>query len=255
MADSIEYHRVVWHGMDLVARCERLDDRRFRVAGVPTAVLTPDHMDVEFFDLRAADAVAHFSLDGVSAERLTVERESRGGAVVVAELQQPLPPVRGPSARFAPHAGDIPFAQALERARRKEVAIDVAGIREAERYWVFPVHRIGCIGVVVEKADGRAARFGSSWDLETWIWGYERGLVTEEPIDFVITEVLDPVGAGQLLDELRIGGKRREQRREILRQLPAVLPASVNWMAICPLRRDAGRSLRWEARGEPKLRD
>jgi hypothetical protein len=255
MADSIEYHRVVWHGADFVARCERLGDRRFRVADVPTAGLTPDQMDVELYDPRAPDAAAHFSLDGVRAERLAVERESRGFAVVVAELEQPLPAVQPPVPRFAPRAGDISFPQSLDHARRKEKAIDVADVRETERYWVFPVHRIGCIGVVVEKSDGRATRFGSNWDLDTWIWGYDRGLVTEEPVDLIITAVLDPVEAGRLLDELHIGGKRREQRREVLRELPAVLPASVNWMAIGPLHRDAGRSLRWEARGEPKQRD
>jgi hypothetical protein len=240
-----EYHQVRWYDFDAECACERLSDVRFRIFEFSTSEVSLDGTSVREIDISRPDAVAHLQVDGVPVERSTIEREKFGLVTLVVELKTPLPPVRPPAPRFPSHAGDLSFDEALARARTLESAINLKAVRETEAYWVFPVHRVGCCGVVVEKADGHATRLGSSWTLETWLWGYDRGLATQQPVNFVVTEVVDIDRAVDLLGRLGIGSDR-EHRREALRALPATFPAAVTWKSIGELEEDNGSSFRWE---------
>jgi len=55
---------------------------------------------------------------------------------------------------------------------------DVAPIERPE-YWFLPVGYIGSSGVIVCKSSGRLTPLGSAFAIDDWLWGYERGLVTD----------------------------------------------------------------------------
>src|SRR5262245_57980967 len=111
------------------------------------------------------------------------------------------------------HPGSVTTRdEALARAKLLYSAVKVDQVRETPRYWVVPVQEIGCVGVVVEKASGETTALGSAWDLDTWLWGYDKGLVRrgtaiqDEPdvMDLVVTEVFDLESAARILEQLRI---------------------------------------------------
>jgi hypothetical protein len=138
---------------------------------------------------------------------------------------------------------DISFDEALSRAKREYEAVDIANVRETGTYWLFPVRQIGCRGVVVDKQTGLTTCLGSAWDLDTWLWGYEKGLVVEDPVDLVVTEVTDPERAVEILRRLRISPP--QGRRAALQQLPVVFERAVTWIALGELAADKESSFKW----------
>jgi hypothetical protein len=91
--------------------------------------------------------------------------------------------------------------------------------------------------------DGHVTDFGSAYPWEDWIWGYERGLVCDEPVDLVVESVIDLEMAVDVLDALRIGFRADNRRR--LAAPPVVFPAAVNWMAIPELRQRGDTAFTW----------
>ena len=102
---------------------------------------------------------------------------------------------------------------------------------ERRKYWFFPVGYIGSIGVFVDKATGALTSAGSAYDLETWSWGYERGLLAE-PTNLTVTNISDAHNTLELLLHVLGAGParlpnpnpKRRWLRDQLGRLPATFP-------------------------------
>jgi len=116
--------------------------------------------------------------------------------------------------------------------------VNEQGSLDRGRYWFIAVHQIGCIGVVVEKEDGRATPLGSSGATDAWLWGYEQGFLEAEEHDLVITEVLDLDATLNVAKSIA-----RVTWHDFQKPLPLIL--SVTESALVPLFEDRGRSFRW----------
>ena len=91
--------------------------------------------------------------------------------------------------------------------------------------------------------DGVVPFLGAGWDVDTWLWGYERGLVTDKPRDLTVVAVNDRARA---VDALRRITRTQapDEHEAKLAALPAVYPRAVTWHAIEALR-TAGDAFVW----------
>lgn len=134
--------------------------------------------------------------------------------------------------------GDVDFFEALEAACFNSGPIQVDEIEELDAYWVFPVHSVGNTGAFADRRTGRIVGMGSPLPATMWIWGYERGLLDDDPRDLVIEQVKDPARAiGALKRFARIGFDE-------LQNLPLILEGCASWQAIFPLH-EAGDAVTW----------
>lgn len=147
-------------------------------------------------------------------------------------------------------SGGISFDEALSRAKREYAAVDITSTRETEAYWVFPVHQTGCFGVVVDKKTGHTTCLGSAWNMETWLWGYERGLVVDAPVNLLVTEVFDIDRSVEILRRLRISPP--QGRRAALQHPPVLFEQAVTWMALGELAADKEASFKWKIQPVPE---
>jgi hypothetical protein len=145
--------------------------------------------------------------------------------------------------------GTLSFDEALTRARAIHDAVILDRIRDGGHYWVFRVRQIGCRGIVVDKRSGLATALGSQWDLDTWLWGYDKGLVTGKhgvAFDLTVTKVVDYERAVALLKKLRISPP--EGRRAALQRLPRTFARAVDWRATQRLKNETGGVFEWSIR-------
>lgn len=158
--------------------------------------------------------------------------------------------IRAAEAKSGRPTDMISFDEALTRARAISDAVVLDRIRDGERYWVFRVRQVGCLGIVVDKKSGVATALGSLWDLDTWLWGYDRGLVTATVervhFDLTVTKVIDYERAVALLKKLRISPP--EGRRAALQRLPRTFEGAVDWRATQRLKNETGGVFEWSVR-------
>jgi len=158
--------------------------------------------------------------------------------------------IRAAEANSGRPTNTISFDEALTRASAICDAVVLDRIRDSERYWVFRVRQIGCLGIVVDKKSGLATALGSQWDLDTWLWGYDRGLVTAKDegvhFDLTVTKVIDYERAVALLKKLRISPP--EGRRAALQRLPRTFERAVDWRATQRLKNETGGVFEWSIR-------
>jgi hypothetical protein len=163
--------------------------------------------------------------------------------------------IRAAEAHKGRPANTISFDEALARARAIHDAVVLDRIGDREGYWVFRVREIGCLGIVVDKKSGLAKALGSQWDLDTWLWGYDKGLVTAAAegvhFDLTVTKVIDYERAVALLKKLRITPP--EGRRAALQRLPHTFERAVDWRATQRLKNETAGVFEWSLgrAGEP----
>ena len=145
--------------------------------------------------------------------------------------------------------GELTFDEALARARAVQADVLAERISSAAKYWVFRVRALDSFGVVVDKQSGVAVKLGATWDLETWLWGYEQGLVTGGSVDLMIMKVVDYERAVALLKKLRVSPP--EGRRAALQRLPRTFAGAVDASAIQRLKNETRGVFEWKiGRGE-----
>ncbi|HEX4457518.1 MAG TPA: hypothetical protein VIA18_06090 [Polyangia bacterium] len=145
--------------------------------------------------------------------------------------------------------GELTFDDALARARALAADVLDERISATAKYWVFRVRGADSFGVVVDKRSGAATKLGATWDLETWLWGYEQGLVTGGSVDLTVTKVVDYERAVALLKKLRVSPP--EGRRAALQRLPHTFAGAVDASAIQRLKNETRGVFEWKiARAE-----
>ncbi len=165
---------------------------------------------------------------------------------VAVTLDEPLPPAFTPYRRHPRRQGELSFQQILERLLA-ERSVRLSGVHESAGWWAFGVWQIGSCGFAVSRTDARITHFGSSFPWEDWIWGHERGLVTEKAADLVIESVRDIEASIALLDAMRIGSRADNRRR--LASPPVAYPRAVTWRHIWELRYKSEGAFRWKVSG------
>lgn len=145
-------------------------------------------------------------------------------------------------------ADELTFDDALTRARAVADVLDER-ISAAASYWLFRVRGADSFGVIVDKRSGVATKLGATWDLETWLWGYEHGLVTGGSVDLVVTKVVDYERAVALLKKLRVSPP--EGRRAALQRLPRTFAGAVDASAIQRLKNETRGVFEWKIERAP----
>jgi hypothetical protein len=154
--------------------------------------------------------------------------------------------IRATEAKSGRREGELSFDDALARARALQPDVLLERISSAAKYWVFRVRQLDSLGIVVDKKSGAATKLGATWDLETWLWGYEQGLVTGGSVDLTITKVIDYERAVALLKKLRVSPE--EGRRAALQRLPRTFAAAVDAGAIQRLKNETRGAFEWQIR-------
>jgi hypothetical protein len=152
--------------------------------------------------------------------------------------------LRATEAKVGRREGELTFAEALARAQSVQADVLLDRISVAEKYWVFRVRQLGCLGIVVDKKSGHATKLGATWDLETWLWGYDQGLVSDGSVDLTVTRVVDYEKAVALLKKLRVSPP--EGRRAALQRLPHTFAAAVDAGAIQRLKNETRGVFEWK---------
>ncbi len=157
--------------------------------------------------------------------------------------------IRAQEATRGRRAGELTFDEALARARAVQADVLDERISVAATYWVFRVRGLDSYGIVVDKQSGVATKLGATWDLETWLWGYEQGLVTGGSVDLMVLKVVDYERAVALLKKLRVSPP--EGRRAALQRLPRTFAGAVDASAIQRLKNETRGVFEWKiARAE-----
>lgn len=237
-----ERHRLTWDSEDGTAVFERIHDARFRTflmaAGDPSnwpgSVGWAIHRELP-------------SVDGVAAVEIFCGAVKYGEFSLELILAEPLPQIRLPWSGLPAPAGEISFDDALLSATTMGYAIGLDSIQETATYFLFPMYQIGSVGALVEKHGGRLVRFGSAFDMDYWLWGYENGLLEKPSGDLVIFEVLDHERAIQFLQKIRHLLRDELTVEEVQGNLPFIMPGLAVWLSIRALQ-EAGDSVRWEIR-------
>jgi hypothetical protein len=138
------------------------------------------------------------------------------------------------------------FFSALEAASAalEHRGIIAADIQETPNYWVFPALAMASsLGAFFDRRTGRTVTMGSSMSIESWIWGYERGLLEGDDAVLVVTEIRDRTRTIDVLRRLGVGFKSWH-----LTELPFRLPGAADWSTIGTLQ-DAGDAFVWHVEG------
>ena len=152
--------------------------------------------------------------------------------------------IRATEAKAGRKEGERSFDEALASAQALQADVLLERISVAAKYWVFRTKQLGCLGIVVDKQSGAATKLGATWDLETWLWGYEQGLVTGGSVDLTVTKVVDYEKAVALLKKLRVSPP--EGRRAALQRLPRTFAAAVDAGAIQRLKNETRGAFEWQ---------
>lgn len=247
----VERRRLVWTVLDTVVEVDVDAERsgpqwahwdRFAIE-VPTSAVADDPLTAV---ARARAATSRSAtLDRVPVATLAlaqvaIDFEQPDASVLRlrAVLTEALPPP------FAPMQRDdrgTSFEEAAAFAQARGMPIVATSIREGEGYWFFRVRHPDSVGVVVDRV-GRVTVLGGGWDVDTWLWGYERGLASEEVRDLVVTAINDLPATVAALRQIAPAGTGDDVAR--LATLPAVFPRAVSWRAIEALR-SAGDAFAW----------
>jgi hypothetical protein len=175
-------------------------------------------------------------VDGVPSQSFSITVDEDSGFRLDVDLTGPLALIEFiPHQVFPARSGDVSYDDALARATAM-YPVNAAEISESADYWVFPVFQVGCCGVLVEKASGRSVEFGSYTGLDAWIWGYEQGLLDEQPRDLVVISVRDAAVALRALKQF--------VARPTIDVLPVTFVGCAGWRAIRPLR-ESGDAFEW----------
>jgi hypothetical protein len=209
---------------------ERLDDRHFEVhlgteEGLPVPPAEIGGIPVVTVEQRGRDA------DDCLVMRLGLAQD------LASQAFEPGP--AGPD--------EIPFEDALAVAVERERPVLINRVREGATYWFFPIYEIGSIGYVVNKRTGIATGLGScamgvsaSSNVDAWLWGYERGLLSETARDFQIDAIADLEAAMRVVQALDLDAARLETE-----ELPIRYAKVTRWEFIRALYADRGASFTW----------
>jgi hypothetical protein len=215
-------------GITLLA--ERLDDRHFEVR-----LGTEDGLPVPPAEIGGIPVVGVEHL-GRDADDCLVMRLG---------LAQDLPAQAFEPGPAGPN--EIPFEDALAVAVERERPVLINRVREGATYWFFPIYEIGSYGYVVNKRSGivtglgsSALGVGASSKVDAWLWGYERGLLSEIPRDFQIDAIADLEAAMRVVQALDLDATRLETEA-----LPIRYSKVTRWELIGPLYADRGASFTW----------
>ncbi len=131
---------------------------------------------------------------------------------------------------------DAALVAALQAAGRalEPLAIRADAIDVTERYYVFRVWQIGCLGALVDRHDARVVVMGSGLDEALWMWGAARGLT--EPGTVTIAAAHDPDAWPPLRRALGL----------LAEDMPPI-DVAIDWRAIAPLHA-AGDRVAWSLR-------
>lgn len=192
------------------------------------AVLAAAHAAVRSRELR---------IDGVTPDRAWVSSATFGfssnsklsyGEIWV-DVRMPcaIPFPFSPGGLAPSKPGDPPFEEALVSAfAATQLPCVAAEIVETDRYWMFPVRRIGLLGSIVDRRSARVTLMGSGAPREVWMWAWEQG-VSEEGTPVVLERCDNPT----LLHE-RLRHVYRFEAADYER-LPLTLP--YDWRSFEPL--------------------
>lgn len=204
-----------------VVTCERLDDTTF-VVDFEAEFLLPE------------------LLSDIPIVRIEPTSPTEAGPRTRIVLARPMPDANYRPPPLEAHL----FQRALAASVAQDRPVFINRVREGRDYWFFPIFEIGSVGYVVSKRDGVVTGLGSAWTVEAWLWGFEQGLVIDEPTDLRIDAVYDLDATVKLLREgLRISVSEDDLRA--LSHPPVVFQKAASWLAIGALHRDRGASVQW----------
>lgn len=124
-------------------------------------------------------------------EREASEEQARRAVIAEFSLRTGAPSISTDRASFT--AAVAAMERRLEQEKfRGEVKFDPKDILESDRWWYIPYRWIGCMGFIVNKADGSVNWLGSGvCSLSDCFWGHDRGVICG-PIDFTFTAEVSP---------------------------------------------------------------